>query len=386
MAKLEHERSPRWLALFGLGIATATLTLSPAKATPALAWQPDGEGAVDAPVPALAQAASELTRWAWGSASDVGELGDRVDALLTTAAAEPDLAVWEEARPAFALAEASLRLAGRERSGLAMAMRELGWSAPAEPLRVNAVRAELRMLEAVVNGTPPMMDAVADGSSPRCLAQARIQEIFAGAEHVALDAQNPLSRLRERTAARLAALGVGQPFPRFLARDAAGNEVRPSRLTGRVTVLRFWEEGSPASMLAHEDDSRLVRRFWDAPFALLGATHSQDRTGYLSLIESRAFAGSQLFDGPISTVLFDELAKAGDALTHGAGLSSPVGIFEAWSRPAAGSLFVIDESGVIRGRDLPFEELEGLVSSLIAERRARLRIQGEGRLISGSTR
>ena len=139
-------------------------------------------------------------------------------------------------------------------------------------------------------------------------------------------------------------------------------------------------------MAAHEEDALVLRKFWDAPVALFGATSSGERKAHLQLLGERSFGGTQLFDGPISTALADELALAGHGLLHGSGLSSAIGITDAWFRPAPGSLVVVDERGVIRGRDLHGDDLESLISLLVSERRASIRAMGDVPAAPGSLR
>lgn len=392
---------PQWslvgTALLGVLVASAAPAL-PRLHGPAVVPSPSlSEDELE--LPAMLQAAGELRDWAWSATDSIGELPSYVDALLAAAANEASLGMWERAHGVGSILEASLRVSGRDRFDLATAARELGRLAPNDALRVRAVRAELRLLESVITSSASSAPAELPGrggvsagagrsdESSRLEARARLEEIIGRREHLEAGSTAPASGpFAERLELRIRTLAVGQRMPRFLARDTAGNEVRSSLLPGQVTIFRLWESHSPGSMLAHEEDARLARTFWDAPVALFGATHSSNRAHHLAELEARSFAGTQLFAGPISTALEDELARAGHELVHGAGWSAPVSLFEAWGRPAAGSLFVVDESGVIRGRDLLGDELKSLVSQLVAERHQRLRGLSEGRFTARSSR
>ncbi|MEM9380768.1 MAG: hypothetical protein AAGB93_12520 [Planctomycetota bacterium] len=245
---------------------------------------------------------------------------------------------------------------------------------------------------------PALFDAVDDGAVERALmrAYARVleplvapagarRETLTGAARAATEAFERLeSRLAHPVTGELPAfrrparfridrLRNGAPIPRFLARDSAGNELRSAQLEGRITVLRFWDEDSRASVAAHRADAELSRQFWDAPFELVGVAASDDRPAYLDFVREQSFAGMQLFDGPISTQLADALAKDAGRFVTAGGANAPIGATQAWATPTPGSVFVVDARGVVRGRDLPHAELRTLVRSLIDEENLRRR-------------
>lgn len=326
---------------------------------------------------ALGEAAAAVRDWARAQASaSLAQVDDSVGSFASllmdvqfAASAELRPQVWTESRLASALAEANIAAnTWEERIQLAQVARAITPLAPTARLLGGLRRAELRILE-TLTGHP--------GARVAAGAVARIEQIIqdtresSGAASGAASggAHGFLTRLQRR----LQALKPGSTMPRFLARDTAGNEVRSTLLTGQVTVLRFWSADTPASVLTHEQDARLLREFWDAPVALFGAAQSTERESHLAFLDECSFAGTQLFDGPISTALADELARAGDALVHGAGVSAPIGAAEAWHQPMPGALFVIDEHGVIRARDIPRNELRSLLHQLVKERRLRLR-------------
>ncbi len=182
-----------------------------------------------------------------------------------------------------------------------------------------------------------------------------------------------------RSRLRLERLRLGAPMPRFVARDTAGNELRSAQLEGGVLVLRFWDPSSPASLAAHRADSALVRDYWDAPFDLLGVTRSEDRGAYLRFIESARFGGVQLFDGPISSTLAEALDGTSWGGLGAVGSTSGPGpkqsLSNRWGSPPPGSLFVVDATGRIRGRDLPPAQTRALVDELIEEEQRRRRQQ-----------
>ncbi len=359
---------------------------------PTLAAAPDGDqgGQGGGEVLALQAACEALDAWTWSHPREQGFLGTLLDELVIAASQSAPAMAWSEAAPLTVLNEASLRVQGRDRAQFALTARGLSQFAPNEASRVRAVRLELRFWESVSVSYGPAAGtqtlAATDDQQAAADARARIATILDDGDYLGDGPEGATGRFRERLQGRLDRLSVGSQIPRFLARDTAGNEVASTRLPGKVTIIRFWDKSSPVSMVAHEQDALLARRFWDSPVALFGSTASGDRDSHIEVLAERAFGGTQLFDGPISVALADELAMAGDSLVHGAGVSSAIGITEAWFKPAPGSLLVVDEGGIIRGRDLHGDELNSLVSTLVAERRARLRASGERDLTGGSSR
>ena len=182
-----------------------------------------------------------------------------------------------------------------------------------------------------------------------------------------------------RSRLRLDRLRLGAPMPRFVANGTVGNELRSAQLEGEVLLIRFWDVSSPASLVAHREDARCVREFWDSPFSLIGVTKSEDREGYLRQVDAARFGGVQLFDGPISSALAAALEKqegenVGDpgAFT---GQGSSRSLCNRWGSPPPGSLFIVGARGCIRGRDLGHAATRLLVKELVAEEQARRREQ-----------
>lgn len=371
-----------------IGIALAALMGPGLAASSGASVETDSEVQMGGEILALQLASESLHAWTWSESRETSALQSLLDDLVAAASLPAPVDAWGESAPIIVLSEASLRVRGVDRAPFALAAHELSYLAPTESGRVRAVRTELRLWEAVAvsHGAVQVGDSTSIADRAAAHARARITAIFDSGDHLVAGSESAVGGFREHLQGRLVHLAVGSRIPRFLARDTAGNEVTSTRLPGKVTVIRFWDESSPVSIAAHENDAIFARKFWDSPVALFGASASGDRKGHMATLAERAFGGTQIFDGPISVALADELAQAGDALVHGAGAMAAIGIAEAWHKPAPGSLFVVDEQGVIRGRDLQGDELHGLVSTLVAERRERLRALGEGGLTKDPSR
>lgn len=308
------------------------------------------------------QVAGVVTPW-----TDVEEALDSLDLVLSTAAAESkgvDV-------PALAAVLQDLAIGCDARTRDRLATRVAAIASTVESAR--DARPLLRALARIIE--PSVLPADAARTAHDALT-ARASKVLDRVIDLLTDplavAPPPfiLSTLR-----RIETLSAGSPMPSFTARDIAGNELRSSELFGKVTVLRFWDPASPASVAAHEADAEFVRSFWDVPFELVGVAKSIDRSEYLSFVAERAFAGLQLFDGPISTELADALAKDAGRVVSAESEGAPMGASAAWLRPVPGAVFVIDASGTLRGRDLSHDALESLVRQLVTEENARRREQ-----------
>ncbi|MDG1983493.1 MAG: hypothetical protein P8M11_02915 [Planctomycetota bacterium] len=232
--------------------------------------------------------------------------------------------------------------------------------------------AQILILEALIAGGR----LVGAASEPSRRA-ARLYEDLAESVTDPSSGAAPLYLRRSRL--RLDRLRLGAPMPRFVANGTVGNELRSAQLEGEVLLIRFWDVSSPASLVAHREDARCVREFWDSPFSLIGVTKSEDREGYLRQVDAARFGGVQLFDGPISSALAAALEKqegenVGDpgAFT---GQGSSRSLCNRWGSPPPGSLFIVDARGCIRGRDLGHAATRLLVKELVAEEQARRREQ-----------
>ena len=98
-------------------------------------------------------------------------------------------------------------------------------------------------------------------------------------------------------------------------------------------------------MLTHEKS--LVKRLENEPFALIGINTDGDAVKVKEIVAQQGITWRQHVDG----------SKSGP-------LSS------SWNVVSWPMFYVIDAKGVIRYRDLPFDELERAVTKLIAEAKA----------------
>ena len=234
--------------------------------------------------------------------------------------------------------------------------------------RERLIRTQVRLLEPLVSRTAD--EDARDSVLERGIA---LYESIEAAVTDPLTGEAPDFLRRSRL--RIERLKVGQPMPRFVARDTAGNELRSAQLEGRVLVLRFWDPASAASLAAHRTDAAWVREYWDASFDLIGVATNEDRDAYLAQLEQLRFGGVQLFDGPISTALADALARQQGGFSTAGEFDPSASITRRWGLPVPGSQFIVDARGRIRGRDLAPGATRVLVEQLLLEEQSRRRQQ-----------
>lgn len=348
------------------------------------------------------QAASVLREWAaterGAEAFAAGEpdtalrpLIARCLGCLQALARETTVAEWGEADLTHTLFEVTIDAKHEARVALARGAASLASLAPSLELEKSLLCAAVIIAEPALGADSPAAEAGGHEATDLFGEVThwidRIETVVAAqaiAESEAIQTANTASSngspsFAVRARRRLQQLSLGQLAPRFVARDTVGNEVRSTDFIGKVTLYRFWSDQSPASIAAHQRDTTLMRHYWDLPFELVGISHDLDREGHIDRLEEHEFAGIQVFDGPISNELVDALAKSGQGSL--ASVTSTGAAHQAWLQPVAGSLFIVDSRGVVRGRDLAGGELKTLIDDLIAEHRSRLR---EQRLTGGS--
>ncbi|MFN9787611.1 MAG: redoxin domain-containing protein [Planctomycetia bacterium] len=149
--------------------------------------------------------------------------------------------------------------------------------------------------------------------------------------------------------ARIAALRVGQPLPDFRGEDAEGQPVILRGYKGRVMLLVYWSRLQRETLEALPDWVRLRGQLGGRPFEVVGVC--PDQVSRHSEVEERRKLGvawrSIMTLGRKEGVMDDSLA-----------LRLPL-------------VVVVDDLGVIRGRNLPFAETKALVERLLLECEAR---------------
>lgn len=137
-------------------------------------------------------------------------------------------------------------------------------------------------------------------------------------------------------------LCVGRPAPDIVGKGLDGVPFRLSEYRGKVTVIDFWADWCPFCRKMYPHERRLVDRFKDQPFALLGV-NCDERPTLQRLVDQKVVTWRNWHDGPEG-----EIARK-------------------WNVTSYPTVFVLDTRGVIRYQGLRGEQLESAVEMLLGE-------------------
>jgi thiol-disulfide isomerase/thioredoxin len=140
------------------------------------------------------------------------------------------------------------------------------------------------------------------------------------------------------------ALRVGQPAPEIEGTDASGKRFRLSDYRGQVVVLTFSGNWCGPCREMYPAERKLVDMYRDQPFAMLSVNTDPELDMLKKSIKAEEITWRCWWDG---------------------GTDGP--ITKAWAIRSFPTVFVLDQLGVIRFRDLTEDELEAAVATLVAE-------------------
>jgi len=137
---------------------------------------------------------------------------------------------------------------------------------------------------------------------------------------------------------------IGALAPEIAGKDLDGVAFQLSDYRGKVLLLDFWGDWSPACRAMYAHTRALVEQYDEAPFAVVGVNGDRDpRELAAQDIRWRSF-----WDGPEGR---------------------PGPIAEAWDVRSWPTLFLIDAKGVIRSKFMGVNEgaLDSAIEELLAE-------------------
>lgn len=137
-------------------------------------------------------------------------------------------------------------------------------------------------------------------------------------------------------------LGIGMPAANISGRDFAGELFELDEYRGRVVVLDFWADWCPHCRVMYPHERDLVEKYAEQPFALLGINGDQ-RPRAERVIQQGTVTWRSWVDGPQG-----EIAKQ-------------------WQITSWPTVFVLDQQGVVRYRDVRGEALDGAIEHLLNE-------------------
>jgi thiol-disulfide isomerase/thioredoxin len=157
-----------------------------------------------------------------------------------------------------------------------------------------------------------------------------------------------LSEIAERDRQRVHGLlgsTVGRPAPPIIGRDVNGEELKLSEFRGKVVVVNFWTTNCAPCIRLIPDEKRLVEKYRNEPFALLGVNLDPDRETAKTTITKHGVTWHNWWIEP------DEQE----------------GITTAWNVQFRPTIYVLDKNGVIRFAHLRGDKLTEAIDVLLNE-------------------
>lgn len=145
----------------------------------------------------------------------------------------------------------------------------------------------------------------------------------------------------------LAPLTSGMPAPALDARDFHGKRIRLAALRGRVVLVDFWGMWCGPCVAQLPRIRALSERYGKRGLTIVGVNSDRDAAAVSAFAAKNNVNWSNVKDG---------------------GTTGPIAA--KWRVDTWPTTFLIDAAGTIRGRDLPFEELESAIVRLLDERPA----------------
>ena len=219
-----------------------------------------------------------------------------------------------------------------DRNARGQALMALAWQA-----KENFAKAESKQLpetkqaeaeaekafEAVVSGYADSLWLIGEEEDPRTLGEVANQELFA------------LRHLR-----------VGKPAGEIEGEDFDGSKFKLSNYHGKVVVLVFCGDWCAPCRTFYPHERSLVKKMEGKPFALIGVNSDPDRETLRMLQADEKVTWRSFWNGPKGT-------------------GGPIS--QAWKVRSWPTIYVMDDKGVIRYKELPEKKLDDAVDELMAK-------------------
>jgi S1-C subfamily serine protease/thiol-disulfide isomerase/thioredoxin len=173
-------------------------------------------------------------------------------------------------------------------------------------------------------------------------------EMIAVFERIAKDfhdvevGETDLASLADRTLFDIKNLAVGRTAQNIVGKDADDVELKLSDYRGKVVVLDFWVDWCPHCVAMYPVERALVSKYVGKPFAILGV-NCDEAARLKRVLDAKTVTWRNWADGP-----------AGPISAH-------------WHVDGFPTLFVLDQNGVIRYRNVRGYDLENAVAELMTK-------------------
>jgi thiol-disulfide isomerase/thioredoxin len=240
-----------------------------------------------------------------------------------------------EAAPSHASALALIRAVADknpDRTARGQAIMALAWQAKEkfakaeskQSLQTEREAAEAeKAFEAVVTGYADCLWLIGEEEGPRTLGEAASQELFA------------LRHLR-----------VGKTAGEIEGEDLDGSKFKLSDYRGKVVVLVFCGDWCAPCRAMYPHERSLVKKMEGKPFALIGVNSDPDREMLKKRLVDEKITWRWFWNGP-------------------KGPGGPIS--RAWKVRSWPTIYVLDDKGVIRHKDVPDKKLDEAVDELLGK-------------------
>ncbi|HEV3142978.1 MAG TPA: SUMF1/EgtB/PvdO family nonheme iron enzyme, partial [Gemmataceae bacterium] len=141
-------------------------------------------------------------------------------------------------------------------------------------------------------------------------------------------------------------LAVGQVAPEIDAEDIDGTRFKLSDYRGKVVVLCFWGDWCPPCREMYVQDRWLIENLKNKPFAFIGVNSDPDKEKVKQVVQKEQIPWRSFWNGPKAT--------RGPISTR-------------WGITAWPTIFVLDDHGMIRFKNVRGEAVDEAVEKLLAE-------------------
>ena len=157
-----------------------------------------------------------------------------------------------------------------------------------------------------------------------------------------------LAQIAARDAQRVQGLlktAIGKPAPEIVGVDVNGKQLKLSEFQGKVVVVNFWSTNCAPCLRLIPDEKRIVEKYQDEPFELLGVNLDADRQTAAETVAKHGITWPNWWIEPGEQ---DRVAAA-------------------WNVQFRPAIYVLDKKGVIRSAHLRGEKLTEAIEQLLRE-------------------
>ena len=141
-------------------------------------------------------------------------------------------------------------------------------------------------------------------------------------------------------------LQVGQKAPEIEGEDLDGIPFKLSDYRGKVVMLDFWGHWCPPCRAMYSHEQEIVRKLADKPFVLLGVNSDQEFDTVKEAVQDESLSWRHFWNGPKGT-------------------NGPIA--RQWNVEGWPTVYLIDENGIIRYKEVLGKDIDLGIEKLMAE-------------------